>query len=97
MFRFLTCTRVRGYKSTVELSQDCCALHRPPAPDNLILSSVLVYKKDHTNVVLLSDAMIVGKDVFGPSLVLQQKEEGGAGAPVEGGLRWEALQLLFLS
>lgn len=48
-------------------------------------------------MVLLSDAMIVGKDVFGPSLVLQQKEEGGAGAPVEGGLRWEALQLLFLS
>lgn len=80
MFRFLTCTWVGGYKSTVELWQDYCALHRPLAPDNLILSSVLVYKKDHINVVLLSDAMIVVRDVLGPRLVPQQK--GGEGSCV---------------
>lgn len=82
MFRFLTCTWVGGYKSAVELWQGCCALHRPLAPDNLILSSVLVYKKDHINVVLLSDATIVGRDTFGPRLVPQQK--GGEGSCVRG-------------
>lgn len=32
---------------------DCFALHRPVPPDNFILSSVLVYKKYHINVVIL--------------------------------------------
>lgn len=91
MLRFLTCTWVRGYKYTVELCQGCCALHRPLAPDNLILSSVLVYKKDHINVVLLSDATIV---VQHPGWCSSRRV---GRAPVEGGLRWEPLQLLFQS
>lgn len=41
---------------------------------------MLVYKKDHINVVLLSDAMIVVRDVLGPRLVPQQK--GGEGSCV---------------
>lgn len=41
---------------------------------------MLVYKEDHINVVLLSDAMIVVRDVLGPRLVPQQK--GGEGSCV---------------
>lgn len=95
MFGFLTCTWVWGYisRGIVEPWQkDCCALHRPLTSDNLVLSSVLGYKKDHVNVVLWSDAWAVVKECLGPGWYLSRRE---GKVPAQGGLRCEALPLLF--
>lgn len=76
MFRFLPCTWVLSCisESVVELWwKGCFALHRPLPSDNLILSSVLVYKKDRVNVVLAREILWLLWTVFGPRLVLQQK------------------------